>query len=220
MKLIIVSGPWSSGTTAVAGTLHHLGFTGFGPYLQIRDERAPVSYEFMPFRDLVLKLASEDSLKLTVANADPINRALVGFRQQVLEQAFGPFDEETSPPVFLKLPLSALLLNWLADHFELRQLFVARPLNDIERTRIRRNWMPQFGATGAQVLYSHIFSATIEKGIPTQIVHYRELLKSPEPIIRSMAEFCGHTPSEDKILEATRFITDSAASRAAKSASA
>ncbi len=214
MKLIIVSGPWSSGTTAVAGALAHLGYTGFGPYLQIRDERAANSYEFLPFRDLVLSLASEDNIRLTVASAEPIHAALAAFRQQILDQEFGAYDPASSPPIFLKFPLAALLLPWLPDHFELLQILVARPVAEIERTRLRRNWHAHHGVAGARVLYPVIFTATVEKAIPTQIVHYSQLLEKPEAVIRSMAQFCGYASSEEQVTAATQFIDNSAASRA------
>ena len=211
MKLIIVSGPWSSGTTAVAGALAHLGYTGFGPYLQIRDQRAANSYEFIPFRELVLALASESNIRLAVSSAEPIHAALAAFKQQILDQKFGAYDPASSPPVFLKLPLAALLLQWLPDHFELLQILVARPLAEIERTRLRRNWQVQHGAAGARVLYPVIFTATVEKAIPTQVIHYAHLLGQPEPVIRSMAQFCGYASSEEQTRLATRFIEDSVA---------
>jgi hypothetical protein len=43
MKLLLVCGPFGSGTTAVAGLLARLGAIGFGPYYQPADERTPTA---------------------------------------------------------------------------------------------------------------------------------------------------------------------------------
>ena len=218
MKLIIVSGPWSSGTTAVAGILASLGYTGFGPYLQIIDQRFSNSFELIPFRDLVLRLASEQTLRLTVSSVDPIHDELTRFSQQVIEQQYGAYDPGRSPPLFLKYPLAALLLPWLAEHFELRQLLVGRPLAEIEATRVRRNWAPQYGAHGARELYPLLLTATLEKAIPTEVIHYAELLQRPEPAIRSIARFCGHDGTEEQARQALQFIEGSVAFRTAAEA--
>jgi hypothetical protein len=45
MKLILVTGPWSSGTTAVAGMLHEMGLNGIAPFFQTNDERTKNSFE-------------------------------------------------------------------------------------------------------------------------------------------------------------------------------
>lgn len=34
MKLILICGPWSSGTSAISGMLHALGLDGFGSWLR------------------------------------------------------------------------------------------------------------------------------------------------------------------------------------------
>jgi hypothetical protein len=92
----------------------------------------------------------------------------------------------------------------------------ARPVAEIERTRLRRNWHAYHGVAGARVLYPIIFTATVEKAIPTQVVHYSQLLENPESLIRSMAQFCGYASSDEQVTAATQFIENSAAARAAK----
>jgi len=213
MKLVIVSGPWGSGTTAVAGVLAHLGYAGFGPYLQIIDERFGNSYEFMPFRELVLRLASEEALRLKVTSVEPINAELARFKQDVLDQRYGAFDPEHGPALFLKYPLAAFILPWLAEHFELRQLLVGRPLAEIEATRMRRRWAAHFGARGAQEIYPLLLTAMLEKAIPTQVVHYGELLRQPAATIRELARFCGHEGTPAQQQAALQFVEGSIAYR-------
>jgi hypothetical protein len=209
----MVSGPWGSGTTAVAGVLAHLGYTGFGPFLTITDPRFGNSYELMPFRDLVLRLASEEALRLKVTSVEPIHAELEGFKQEILAQRHGAYDPERSPPLFLKYPLAALIMPWLAEHFELRQVLVGRPLAHIEATRARRRWAPQFGGRGAQEIYPLLLTAMLDKAIPTLVVHHHELLRAPEPTIRDIARFGGHEGTSAQQREALQFIEQSAAWR-------
>lgn len=207
MKTILVCGSWGSGTTAVAGVLDRLGFTGFGPYYHTNDVRTPNSYELVPFRSMVLSLASEFSLSLTESSAERIGQAVQGFRQRILDREFGPCDPQGDLPVFLKYPLSALLLPQICQCFDTRLIVVTRPLQAIEATRRRRNWPGQYGEAGAKVLYSRLFSAFVELGLPAHFVHYPQLVKTPEPLIRAMAEYCGRVPDDRLVSEAVRFIS-------------
>lgn len=218
MKLILVSGPWSSGTSAVAGVYERLGYTGFGPYLQLLDSRAPNSYELIPFRDRVIKLVSESPLKIIAPSEQAIHETIEEFKQAILGQAFGPYTEGISPPVFLKLPVSALLVPWLSDHFDVRLVLVARPLEAIEKTRQRRQWPELYGAKGATAIYASLFSALLAKSLPTCVVQYLHLLDDPETVIRTMAEFGGYVPDGKAIADAVSLITESGAARARQQA--
>ena len=110
MKLLLVCGPWGSGTTAVAGLLERLGAVGFGRYFHTRDPRTPNSYEFLPFRELVARFASESTVSLRDGVAEEVQAALRDFRRRIERHEFGPYDSATSPPIFLKYPLSALVV--------------------------------------------------------------------------------------------------------------
>ena len=48
IKLVPICGPWSSGTSAVAGILERIGCFGVGPYFETADPKTPNSYEFHP----------------------------------------------------------------------------------------------------------------------------------------------------------------------------
>jgi hypothetical protein len=213
LKLILVSGGWSSGTTAVAGVLANVGLTGFGPYYITNDERTPNSFEFVPFRELVQSFASEPKVKVTEKSTQRINHEISLFRERVLNQEFGPFDPLSSPPFFLKYPLSALLISELKAHFDIRLIVVTRPLRAIEETRLRRGWPSYLGAKGAGVIYSHLFDAILEYGLPAHFVHYPHLLRDPEPFIRSIIDFCGYAPGEARLHDAVRFITGSTSAK-------
>jgi hypothetical protein len=101
MKLILVCGPFGSGTTAVAGLLARLGSIGFGPYYRPTDELTPDSHELVAFRDLILTLASEETTTLLPGAA--IKTALERFRARIANQELGPYDDKSAIPTFLKL---------------------------------------------------------------------------------------------------------------------
>jgi hypothetical protein len=50
IKLILVCGPFGSGTTAVAGVLAGLGLPGIEPYFVSNDEHTPNTFESIAFR--------------------------------------------------------------------------------------------------------------------------------------------------------------------------
>jgi hypothetical protein len=109
MKLLLVCGPFGSGTTAAAGLVARLGAIGFGPYYQPTDERTPNSHELIAFRDLMLTLASEETTTL-LPGAD-VKTALEIFRDRITNREFGAYDSSAGIPIFLKHPLAALIVR-------------------------------------------------------------------------------------------------------------
>ena len=61
MKVLLICGPYGSGTSAVAGMLANLGAMGLGPYWQTNDPRTPDSYELLAFKEMLLELISEET---------------------------------------------------------------------------------------------------------------------------------------------------------------
>src|SRR5579862_8065593 len=144
MKLILVCGPFGSGTTAVAGLLARLGAVGFGPYYRPTDTLTPDSHELVAFRDLILTLASEKTTTLK-PGAD-IKAALDGFRARIANQELGRYDDNAAIPIFLKHPLAALIIPAICAAFDTRLIYLVRPVRDIELSRRRRKWGAQYGA--------------------------------------------------------------------------
>lgn len=214
--LVLVSGPWSSGTTAVAGALVHAGLKSFGPFLQTRDPRTPNSYEWTVFRDWTQRFASEQTLSLTVDSPAPIRAAALQFRDEILDQRYGPYDPLVDAPLVMKYPLSALLLPALADAFSLRVLVVTRPLADIEATARRRGWGQVFGATGAQLIYSQLFDALVHFGWPAELLHFPRLLADPREEFERALRFCNHQPSPEQLRAAIEFIRPDQADHSAR----
>ena len=185
MELILVCGPWSSGTTVVAGLLERLGLRGLPPYFVTSDPRTPNSFESMDFRRLIGELLDENTLRMRVDWSQAKQR-LFEFRKRLEQQA-----DDGTVPLFLKYPPSALLIPEICQVFTTRLVYVLRPMQAIEATRERRNWQVQFGAAGAQVLYPPMFQALIDHEFPTHLVRYTELLRDPVAHTGQLARFCG-----------------------------
>jgi hypothetical protein len=190
----------------VAGLLHRLGVAGLEPYFETRDERTQNSYESIPFRDVMIKLFDEETLKLR-DRADLVAASeLRKFRDQ-LGAKLGATIEAVAP-IFLKHPASALFLPQICQLFETRLIYVVRPLAEIETTRRRRGWPSEFGARGAEIIYSHMFRTLVEHTFPTTIVRYKELLDSPLQQARRLSEFAGLDNSQRTIEQAAAFIAN------------
>jgi len=109
-------------------------------------------------------------------------------------------------PLFLKYPPSALLIPEICQVFDTRLVYVLRPMQAIEATCERRSWAAQFGAAGAQVLYSLMFQALIDREFPTHLVRYPELLRDPAAHAGQLARFCGLPADAEVIARAAAFV--------------
>lgn len=200
MQLVLICGPWSSGTTVVAGLLERLGLRGLPPYFVTNDPRTPNSFESMEFRRLVGELVDENTLRMRV-DGSLAQQRLLEFRTHLERQA-----EDGAAPLFLKYPLSALLIPEICRVFAARLVYVLRPMQAIEATRERRRWNLQFGAVGAQVLYSAMFQALVDYDFPTHVVRYAELLRDPVAHAGQLARFCGLPEDAEVITRAASFV--------------
>src|SRR5262245_55468888 len=132
MNLLLVCGPWGSGTTAVAGLLERLGVVGFGPYFHSGDERTPTTYELSACRTFLRRYITVPTLTCDADRLNELEADLIAFRQQIEGQQFGAYDPEAGRPIFLKSPLAALVLPQICRVFDTRMISVMRPLAQIE----------------------------------------------------------------------------------------
>jgi hypothetical protein len=205
VNLILVCGPWSSGTTAVSGMLVQLGARGLPPYFHTDDPRTPNSFESEAFRQVIGELVDENTLRVRVDWSQAQAR-LSDFRAQLETELAG-----SAMPLFLKYPLSAMLLPEICQVFSARLVYVLRPLPEIEATRQRRGWPAQFGAAGARVLYPHMFETLVDRQFPTLVVRYSELLAEPARHAPMLAGFCGLSADDRQLAAAAAVVRGRAA---------
>jgi len=216
MKLLLVCGPFGSGTSAVAGLLGRLGAISFGPYHHIGDERTPNTYELIAFKELLQRLVSEPTLSL-VPGIDA-TAELRTFRDRLANQEFGAFEANSTTPIVLKHALAAFVIPQICEVFETRLIYVIRPLPEIEATHQRRQWPGPYGADGAHTIYSSMFRALIDDVFPTMLVRYGELTASPLEHAQRLADFAGLKCSPEAIRAAAGFIRQTKAPAGAAAA--
>jgi hypothetical protein len=200
MRLILVCGPWSSGTTVVSAMLSQLGARGLPPYLRTNDPLTENSFESRDFRAMIGELIDENTLTMRV-DWPAAQARITAFREQ-LEATIGDVGE----PLFLKYPLSVALIPEICAAFSARLVCVVRPMAAIEATRVRRGWAPQFGAAGARVLYPRMFEALIETRTPMLMLRYADVLEQPVAQAEQLARFCGLSADSGRIAAAASVV--------------
>jgi predicted O-linked N-acetylglucosamine transferase (SPINDLY family) len=206
VPLVLVCGPWSSGTSAVAGLLANAGLPAPGPYVSVNDPRTPATYEMRAFQLVLKSLASEQTMKLT-ATPQQIVQALRKFRDGPLREALAALGSEAAArPVMLKHALTALMLPQICEVFDTRIVSVIRPLPAIEATRQRRRWQANMGAAGARVVYRHMFEHLVSEETPFMTLRYADMLAKPEATLDALAAFCSLPLDEAHRAKALAFV--------------
>jgi hypothetical protein len=208
MKAMLICGPWGSGTTAVAGLAARMGAAGFDPAFHFRtaDPRTPDSFELLPFRNLVLQHVDETRLLRKTSAPGVAQSSLHLLRHRIAMREYGNYDAAGDPPVILKYPPSILLVPEISETFDIRLVYVMRPVEQIEQTRLRRNWAAHFGAAGATIIYRLMAEFSLIGKIPTLTIDYAALLADPMEHAGRLARFAGLEPTPDRMRDAAATI--------------
>lgn len=180
MSFVFVVGAWGGGTSAVAGALHKLGCTGVEPFVNIGDPRTRNTFESHAYRAVLFKHLSEPELRPLTQDRREIVRSLTQFKEML---------PPTATPIFLKHPLSALILPEIAEVFSPRFVFVFRPVADIEASRQRRGWPEHLGAKGASLLFGHMMRFYINEPSEIFMMRYPMLLANTRLLVTALANF-------------------------------
>ncbi len=191
VKVVFICGPWGSGTSLVAELAESIGLAGLPPYFASYDPRTVNTFESNRFRALLMSLASEETVSLFSEDRGHIRDALSALARELA-------DAVPAATYFLKHALACLVLPELAEVFDARFVFVARPLEDIERSRARRNWPLAFGEKGAVKLYAKMFDFFAGSDAPILFLKYPDLLRNPAPVIDSLIAFCDVEPARSR----------------------
>ena len=83
MKVLLICGPWGSGTTAIAGMATRMGAVGFNPDLHFmtNDPNTPDSYEFIPFRDIDLRHVDQPTMSVKSSAPEAIRAGFIDLQQ-------------------------------------------------------------------------------------------------------------------------------------------
>ena len=212
-RLVLVCGPWSSGTSAMAGFLGQAGVAAPGPFVEVNDALTPATYEMQAFRRVLQSLASEQSLQRTATPAQALT-ALREFRDRALTRACTAAGLREDQPVLLKHALAVLFLPELAQLFDLQLVGVLRPHAEIEATRVRRKWPPQYGQAGAVQMYGEFFRHLVDTATPYCLVRYGDLMVEPARVLKQLADFCRSQVAAPQQPAAMAFVSRPAAAKA------
>lgn len=192
--LVLVCGPWSSGTSATAGMISEMGVPSPGPFYEIKDSKTPHTFESDLFRRVMITLVSEKTLQVKQSSQEVID-LLLQFRDGPIHDLLEKNPSQQNKAIMFKHPLSCFILKELAQVFNLRVVVVARNLQDIEKTRVRRNWHKNFGIVGAQKIYDATFKTLLTENIPYSVVRYEDLLASPANVFEQLKLFLNIVPT-------------------------
>lgn len=204
-RLILISGAWSSGTSAVAGMTSRLGANGIPPYLLTNDPRTPNSYESQCFSAAVSKCIPISGNVIGRATADVVMEVLGLFREDLQWLATQRGDPQCAVPFWAKVPTSAFLIEELATLFDLDVVLVKRPLAAIEATRVRRDWPELFGSLGATQINNALESKSVAPHVKLSL-DYEDILANPMKTARALADLVGNV-STQSVADACDFIT-------------
>jgi hypothetical protein len=90
IRALLVSEPWGSGTTVVAGLVARLGAVSFRPHFSSHDPCTPIPYEFVPFRDTVRRHDGSCNRLSNPGFAGVGSRTAEGSGQKFIMGAFPP----------------------------------------------------------------------------------------------------------------------------------
>lgn len=197
---LVIIAAWGSGSSAAAGFLHHCGAYTCPPHQRTNDERTPSAFEPYAYAKALRQLFDETTLKKT-GDTTEFTRFFEAFWEaevaKAMAQGFGA--------IALKHPLQALVLPYLQRRLKPKYLFVTRPLDDIEKTRIRRKWHATCGAAGAKHISAVATNFLVENSCPFLTVPYKALMQSAD--FRSdLLAFCGLAPDGDRLQKAEHFL--------------
>lgn len=200
MRTILVVGNWSSGTTAVTGYLSQLGGYTCRPTIKTSDPRTPDSHESVEFRHAVAAIYDELSLERI---GDP--KEFSTWFAPWLTQQHRRATLNGRDFVALKHPLSAFLIAEIYDICRPLVVLVKRPYDEIENTRLRRQWAPNYGKSGAEAIYPKALSTFAEEEIPFLSINFNDFRKSQEAR-DGLVNFCGITATTRQTSSAEAWI--------------
>jgi hypothetical protein len=206
MKVIFIAGSWGSGTTAVIGALDKLGVPTLGPHFQSKDPKTKNTFELVAFRNLVHRYVDDAALKHRDNYRDEFLPALQQLKIRLEDNAFPNQPDTTKRLLALKMPLASLCLPEICSTFDTRIIVVHRPLDEIDASRLRRNWGPRYGASGAQHIYGHMFNDLIQHKLSFLGVSYGDFVNNTRQSLKRVIDYCDLQYLQKNLEKAAAFV--------------
>lgn len=202
MKVIFVAGSYGSGTSSLIGALDRLGISTLPPHFKTSDPRTPISYESKAFRALIHSFARED----VEGNDLRVDRS----KSAEFVEEFRVFIENADPgpanAIALKMPLASICLPEIMQVVDPYVVWVHRPMDEIEASRIRRKWPALFGSVSAAIINETLIHDLVENGKSFLSISYHDLTRDGRGELLKVLDYCGLRELEAGVDEAAKFI--------------
>jgi hypothetical protein len=192
VQVVVLLCSWSSGSTSVAGYLDKCGAYTCPPHQKTNDERTPVAFEPLAYRNALAKFTNEFTLKNVGDRAD-----FIAWFSEWLPKQRQKAAEAGCKVIALKHPLSVYLMAEIYAISDCKFAFVTRAFQSIENTRKRRKWAVVYGIQGARILYNTAWRTLQNMGLPYVSVPYEQFRESAE-IRQLLLDYCGLEPNEEQ----------------------
>ena len=191
IKPVLILAPWGSGSSAVTGFIDRCGAYSCPPHFATNDPRTPNAFESQAYRKAVMTLFDELTLQQI---GDP--KAFVAFFDIWWDRECAKARTAGQTHIVLKYALQTLVLPYLHKRLDPAIICVTRPLNEIERTRKRRNWHMTYGARGAKALYDTATDYLVAQAVPYLSVPFSGF-RTDATIRRKLLQYIDLEPTAD-----------------------
>jgi hypothetical protein len=188
-QIILVLGAPGGGTSATAGVLAELGVPVPGPYERNDDPRTPCSYESSTFTHIIQHAVNEHTLEYTDGYPGRLVQELHDLKNEVTRSRLVRWKRDERRRVAFKRPMAAFCLRELIEIFEPTVIVVRRPLEDVERTRLRRAWPVPHGPERAPAILKRALDTLAAYNWPFLNLSFPELLSDTERAIGRIIDF-------------------------------
>ena len=208
MQTIFILCSYSSGSSAITGFLEKCGAHTCPPHYWTRDSQTKVSYENIALKEKLESLFPLDSSPMFQQKGDLQTFSSFFSKwyamQKVICKGIGKHI------ISIKHPLTVFVLEQILQtvdnpHF----IILTRPLEEIENTRLRRNWTEVYGRKGAQIIYEkiseHMDKIKNNSKTPVFEISYHDLCNN-EKQRNNLVSFCDFTIDSEKLKTASQFL--------------
>ena len=204
---ICILAPWSSGSSALAGFFHHCGAHTCPPHLFSNDERTLNTFESIVYRNQLHELIKIEFPDKDTCSFQPSTKRgdFEDFFSKWIQSQSEIANNLNKTHIVLKHALQTFALNSITKFIEPKFIVLERPVEEIEKTRMRRNWTAEHGKLGAMSIYSETrdyFDRTKTAHFPVSFDEFRKKEKTREDLLK----FCEMSPRTDQLANANSFL--------------
>ena len=205
MKTIFILSGYSCGSSAMAGFFQRCGAHSCPPHSWTKDDKTVISYENVDLKQNLEALFSMKKETQFFEQKGSLNDFAEFFSRWIKTQTITASGVGKRFMV-IKHPLTIFALEKIQPFLcKPSYIVLKRPLDDVEKSRIRRGWGPVYGREGAQTIYERIAKVTRHLNLRTFEISYNDFRFNTDTHTQ-MLEFCNLEIDENKKQDASNWI--------------